>query len=65
METRSAQRTRMCIFCMWYNIFMNKNPEEEYSGFKTLGTDIDEAYSGIQESDTDDVDFDLMDDEDE
>lgn len=21
------------------------NPEEEYSGFKTLGTDIDEAYS--------------------
>ena len=28
---------------------------EEYSGFKTLGTDIDEAYSETFESD-DDVD---------
>ena len=40
-------------------------PEDEYSGFKTLGTDIDEAYSEMSEIDCDDVDFDLMDDEDE
>lgn len=39
--------------------------EQEYSGFKTNGTDIDDAYSDIVEieEDADDVDFDVMDDE--
>ena len=42
----------------------NPFEDEEYLGFKTLGTDIDEAYSETYESsDVDDVDFDSMDDE--
>lgn len=31
----------------------DSEPEEEYSGFKTLGTDIDEAYSETWELDAD------------
>ena len=39
--------------------------ELEYSGFKTNGTDIDDAYSDIVEieEDVDEVDFENMDDE--
>lgn len=39
--------------------------EQEYSGFKTRGTDIDDAFSDDIEMDTDvdDVDFEIMDDE--
>jgi len=39
---------------------------EEYSGFKTLGTDIDEAYSDMLEIevDADDVEKDSYDDRD-
>ena len=38
---------------------MTKEPEEEYSGFKTRGTDIDEAYSDSWEleSDADELDY--------
>lgn len=39
------------------------NPDEEYQGFKTLGTDIDEAYSESWDLDVDEVEFDSMDDE--
>lgn len=43
----------------------NPNEDEDYSGFKTLGTDIDEAYSETYESsDVDEVEFDSMDDDD-
>jgi hypothetical protein len=38
-------------------------PEDEYSGFKTIGTDIDEAYSDTFELDADDVDSDDYSDE--
>jgi hypothetical protein len=43
------------------------NDEQEYSGFKTLGTNIDEAYGDDfdMEEDVDDVEFDAMDDFDE
>ena len=30
---------------------------DDYSGFKTLGTDIDEAYSMMGDEDLDDLDF--------
>jgi hypothetical protein len=36
---------------------MTNPDEEEYSGFKTLGTDIDEAYSMMGDDDLDDWDF--------
>lgn len=36
---------------------------EEYSGFKTRGTDIDEAYSDTFESDSDEVESDDYGDE--
>jgi len=36
---------------------------EEYSGFKTLGTDIDEAYSNTFDCDADEVDSDDYSDE--
>lgn len=37
----------------------------EYSGFRTLGTNIDDAFSDDLEmdEDVDDVEFDMMDDE--
>lgn len=39
----------------------NPNEDEEYSGFKTRGTDIDEAYLNLH--DWDDTEFDLPEDE--
>jgi hypothetical protein len=39
-------------------------PEEEYSGFKTRGTDIDEAYSSIIDSEADEILEDSYSDED-
>jgi len=42
---------------------MKKPDEEEYSGFKTLGTDIDEAYSMMGDDEDFDYNWDL-DDED-
>lgn len=41
------------------------NPDDEYSGFKTNGTDIDEAYSDSWEleSDADSVESDNYSDE--
>jgi hypothetical protein len=43
---------------------MTNPDEEEYSGFKTLGTDIDEAYSMMGDDfDVDEVEFDKMDDD--
>lgn len=48
-------RVHFLYIDVWYNICMTKDsePEEEYSGFKTLGTDIDEAYSETWELDAD------------
>ena len=45
----------------------DSEPEEEYSGFKTLGTDIDEAYSETFQSDedVDEIEEDIYDDIDE
>jgi hypothetical protein len=43
---------------------MTNPDEEEYSGFKTLGTDIDEAYMMLgDDTDVDDVEFDDYSDE--
>ena len=43
------------------------NDDQEYSGFKTRGTDIDDAFSDDIEmdEDVDEVEFDSCEDEDE